>query len=246
MDPYQDIVEFYDLEHDAFNDDASFFTNLIQEGPVLEVGCGTGRIVERLARTGLEVIGVDASEAMLSAARVRLAGLANASVQSMSAESLSLPRRFQAVIWPLNVLWHLPSLQAQLDALRRVRSCMVEGGLLVVDLSNPLTLTNQRVGDGIQLRFHSQDNAVQIQSFSSTVDSPAEQLLDLSLWYDRIDAAGTVRRAITHIPMRYTYRYELELMLVSAGFRPGQTYGSYDLEPYGPDSPNLLTVARAA
>src|SRR5947209_19363908 len=114
MDPYQDIVHFYDLEHDAFDDDASFFADLVQEGPVLEVGCGTGRIVERLARTGLEVIGIDTSEAMLSAARARLAGVANASVQLMSVQALSLSSQFRSVIWPLNVLWHLPGLEAQI------------------------------------------------------------------------------------------------------------------------------------
>ncbi len=246
MDPYRDIVEFYDLEHDAFDDDVSFFANVVQEGPVLEVGCGTGRIVERLARKGLEVVGIDTSGAMLSAARVRLVGLANASVQLMSVQALSLPPRFRTVIWPLNVLWHLPNLEAQVGALRQARSCLVEGGLLVMDLTNPLTLANQHLGDAVQLRFHSQGNGTQLQAFSSTVDSPAEQLLDLSLWYDQTDESGTVRRAITHLPLRYTYRFELELMLLSAGFRPGQTYGSYDLEPYEADSPNLLTVVRAA
>lgn len=245
MDPYRDIVEFYDLEHDAFDDDASYFANLVQEGPVLEVGCGTGRIVERLARGGLEVLGIDTSEAMLSAARVRLADVPNAAVRLMSVESLSLSRHFRAVIWPLNVLWHLPTLAAQVGALRQVRSCMEMGGLLVIDLTNPLTLTNQNAGDAVQLRFHSRKNGNLVQAFSSTVDSPAEQLLGLSLWYDRIDDAGSVRRTLTHLPLRYTYRYELELMLFSAGFGPGQTYGSYDLDPYAAESPNLLTVARA-
>ena len=245
MDPYRDIVKFYDLEHDALDDDASFFANLIQEGPVLEVGCGSGRILERLARTGLEVLGIDTSEAMLAAARDRLADWPNASVQLMSVESLSLSHTFPSVIWPLNVLWHLPNLAAQVGALRQVRSCMADGGMLVIDLSNPLTLANQHVGDAVQLRFRSQNNGSLIQSFSSTVDSPAEQLLSLSLWYDRIDDSGSVSRTLTHLPLRYTYRYELELMLISAGFRPGQTYGSYDLEPYVAESPNLLTVARS-
>lgn len=245
MDPYKDIVELYDLEHDAFDDDVSFFANLIQEGPVLEVGCGTGRIVDRLVRGGLEVHGIDTSEAMLAGARTRLAGLADAHVHQMSAEEITLPRRFQSAIWPLNVLWHLPDQAAQMRALKQVRACMLSGGLLVIDLTNPLTITNGGGTDAVQLRFRSNDLGTEVQGFSHTADLPAEQLLTLTLWYDRIDPEGTIRRASAVVAMRYTYRFELELMLASSGFRLGQIYGSYDLDPYEAESPNLLTVAIA-
>jgi SAM-dependent methyltransferase len=246
MDPYENIVELYDLEHDAFDDDVSFYANLVHEGPVLEVGCGTGRIVERLARGGLEVHGIDTSQAMLAAARTRLAGLPNATVHSMAAEAISLPRIFRSVIWPLNVLWHLRDLQAQVGALKQVRACMLIGGLLVIDVSNPLTVSDHETGDTVQLRFRSTDRLPLVQGFSSTVDTPSEQLLSLSLWYDQIDAAGTVRRTLTTMPLRYTYRFELELMMTAAGFRLNQVYGSYDLDPYATDSPNMLMVAVAA
>jgi SAM-dependent methyltransferase len=245
MDPYENIVDLYDLEHDAFDDDASFFVSLIQQSPVLEIGCGTGRIAERLARAGLEVTGIDTSEAMLAAARTRLAGLANASVHHMAVESLSLPQTFKSAIWPLNVLWHLTDLSAQIGAMKRVRACMVPKGLLVIDLSNPLTISNHQAGDSVQLRFHCGEGAAQVQGFSSTADQPSEQVLTLSLWYDRIAEDGTVRRTTSSLPLRYTYRYELELILIATGFRLEQTYGSYDLDPYGADSPGLLVVASA-
>jgi SAM-dependent methyltransferase len=246
MDPYENIVELYDLEHDAFQDDVSFFANVIQDGPVLEVGCGTGRIVERLVRRGLEVHGIDTSEAMLTAARRRLAGLAHAHLYHMAAEKISLPQKFQSAIWPLNVLWHLPDQDAQMRALQQVRAHMLGGGLLVVDLSNPLMIANGEGPAGVQLRFQSADDVSEVQGFSNAVDLPTEQQVTLTLWYDRIEVGGIVRRSTAVVPLRYMYRFELELMLVYSGFRLGQIYGSYDLDPYAANSPNMLVVAIAA
>jgi SAM-dependent methyltransferase len=246
MDPYANIVELYDLEHDAFHDDVSFFANLIQDGPVLEIGCGTGRIVSQLVRQGLEVHGIDTSEPMLAAARRRVAGLPRAHLHHMNAEKISLPQMFQAAIWPLNVLWHLSDQDAQLRALKQVRAHMLVGSLLVVDLSNPLMIANGEGSAGVQLRFHSSDDVSEVQGFSSAVDVPSEQLLILTLWYDRIGAGGTVSRSTSVVTLRYMYRFELELMLVSSGFRLGEVYGSYDLDPYTANSPNMLVVAIAA
>lgn len=245
MDPYENIVEIYDLEHDAFDDDASFFANLVREGPVLEVGCGTGRIVAHLARAGLEVHGIDPSEAMLRAARERLKGLANAHVHQMSVQNISLNRVFPSVIYPLNVLWHLPDLSAQLDSLRQLRIHIEDGGMLVVDVTNPLNMLDRQGGNEIRLRFEARDGPTVVHGFSSADDLVAEQVLRLSLWYDRTYRDGTVKRIASSLRLRYTYRYELELMLLQAGFLTKQVYGSYDLEPYGADSSNLILVCVA-
>lgn len=245
MDPYEHIVQLYDLEHDAFEDDASFFVNLIQSAPVLEIGCGSGRIVERLARAGLETHGIDSSPAMLRAARERLGDLPGAHVHLMSAQALDLPHTFPSVVWPLNVLWHLADESAQIESLQAARRHMPLGGLLVLDLSNPLNMLDRQDGKEIRLRFRADLGASQVQAFSCAEDFAGEQVLELSLWYDLIEDGGAVKRTATDIRLRYTYRYELELMLGLAGFGVRQIYGSYDLEAYTTDSPNLLVVATA-
>jgi SAM-dependent methyltransferase len=245
MDPYQHIVQLYDLEHDALEDDTTFYLNLITEGPVLEVGCGTGRIVERLARAGLDTYGIDPSEAMLAVARKRLAGLERAHLFHMSVEQLKLPYIFQSAILPLNVLWHLADLETQVQSLRLVRQHMLEGGMLVVDVSNPHTMADRQAANEVRLRFRSDSGTEQVYGFSAAEDAEADQTLHVSLWYDVIGSDGTIRRTGTEISLRYTYRFELELALHAAGFRVVQTYGSYDLEPYSTDSTNVLMVGIA-
>jgi SAM-dependent methyltransferase len=181
----------------------------------------------------------------LAAARQRLTGLDNAHVHLMSVENLDLPTTFQATVWPLNVLWHLPDLDSQVSSLRSVRAHLCAGGLLVIDLSNPLSMIDRQEGNEVRLRFQTHDGPMLVQGFSSARDLEAEQLLELSLWYDQTATDGTVRRTFTAVPLRYTFRFELELILHIAGFQVAQIYGSYDLEAYTTNSPSLLVVARA-
>lgn len=245
MDPYERIVPFYDLEHDAFVEDRDFYLNLIQEGPVLEIGCGTGRIIEPLARAGLETHGIETSAAMLAAARRRLQGVPNAHLHQMSATALSLPDRFAWVIWPLNVLWHLTELETQIRALRAARAHSIAGGSIVVDLSNPLTMQDRQNAGEVRRRFGAKDGDDDVSGFSSAHDVESEQLLEIDLWYERVTPDGALRRSTTSLALRYTYRFELQLMLEAAGYRVRQLYGSYDLEPYDSDAPNLLLVGEA-
>ncbi len=74
-DPYAALARFYDLDHAGFDADLDFWRNLakIVDGPVLEIGSGTGRVLFPLARSGVEVVGVDSSPAMLARARAHLA-----------------------------------------------------------------------------------------------------------------------------------------------------------------------------
>jgi SAM-dependent methyltransferase len=246
LDPYDNIVRFYDLEHDAFQDDVEFYLSAVREGPVLEVGCGSGRLLAALADTGLELYGIDTSAAMLAAATRRLESAANVSLQLASVEELDVPQRFRTVILPLNVLWHIDDAREQLGLLSAIRKRMVRDGLLVVDLSNPHTMIDRESGGEVRLRFALDEGDERVQCFSSAEDHPEEQLLTLSLWYDVTSQGGTVRRTASTIRLRYTYRFELELMLEAAGFLVSRVYGSYDLDPYDVGSGNLLVLAASA
>ncbi|HEX6509930.1 MAG TPA: class I SAM-dependent methyltransferase [Chloroflexota bacterium] len=245
MDPYGKIPDLYDLEHDAFDDDLAFYANAVTQGPVLEIGCGTGRLTRVLAETGLEIYGIDSSEAMLTKARERLSGLTNVHLVHASADELDLPIEFHTAIWPLNVLWHFPSLAEQLHAMRSVRRQCADGAVLLVDLSNPLSMADRDGQGECRLRFERECGETQVQGFSSAEDDSARQSLRLTIWFDVWTSEGTVRRTHTTLNLRYIYRSELELMLGAAGFRIQQVYGSYDLEAYSTASPNLLAVAAA-
>jgi SAM-dependent methyltransferase len=248
MDPYAQIAALYDLEHDEFTDDIDLFRNLVVAGPVLEVGAGTGRIVHALAADGHDVWAVEPSTAMLDRARARIGAhscihLLQGDAQSL--DDLSLPSNFRVALLSLNLLWHLPTVEVQRAALRAVHRHLVPMGLLVVDSTNPLSMLDRGARGELRERFSTTHDGADVRAISSAWDDPAEQTIALGLIYDTTAPDGTLRRTSTSMELRYIYRYELQLLLESAGFIEEQLYGSYDLEPYTAESANLISVSRA-
>src|SRR5215218_11514137 len=75
-DPYAELPELYDLEHAGFMEDIELYLRLAEVvgDPILELGCGTGRVLAPLAAAGHRVTGVDRSRPMLDQARSALNG----------------------------------------------------------------------------------------------------------------------------------------------------------------------------
>src|SRR5437773_1998705 len=70
LEIYED-AEFYDQEFANRNTEIPFYVKQAQlaTGPVLEVGCGTGRLTLPIARAGIDITGMDVSQPMLEQAR---------------------------------------------------------------------------------------------------------------------------------------------------------------------------------
>lgn len=243
QNPYDAIAEYYDLEHDQFEDDIAFYLNVFQEGPILEVGAGTGRITAALARAGLDAWGVEPSGAMLERARIRVRDLPSAHLVHGTLGDLSDAPAFSAVLFGLNTLWHFIDTEDQLAALHGARARLRPTGLLVVDVSNPLALADRGGKGDLRVRFVAEYEGDAVTCWSAAWDDEAEQLLSLSLSYDRTDAGGCVRRVSASLELRYLYRRELEILLRAAGFRLLNLYGSYDLDPYDMNSRSILAIA---
>lgn len=245
MDAYQVISQYYDLEHDDFHEDIDFLLQLVQEGPVLEVGVGTGRVAAALLEAGFEVWGIDPSQNMLHLANERLARYTGIHLVCTTAAALHLDQRFPVVLLPLNTLWHLPDSDAQLHALTVLRRHCQDRALLVVDCSNPFSMADRGAQGEVRERFTRETEQGTVRAVAASWDDPAEQVLTISLLYDSTSTDGLVRRSAADLQLRYLFRFELELLLKLAGFSLLHLYGSYDLEPYQADSPNLIALALA-
>lgn len=108
---YAADVELYDIAFSwDFGDEVAWL--LERFGPrtrsVLEPGCGTGRMVEALARAGLDVVGIDNAPAMVEYARTRLAAVGvEATLVDADMVDFDLVRTFDAAVCPINTLLHL-------------------------------------------------------------------------------------------------------------------------------------------
>ena len=112
---WDDYAPFYDWENARTlgRRDVPFWRNLALQagGPVLELGCGTGRIAIPLGRAGVPLVGVDRSGAMLARARQRIRrGRLSDRVHLIRSDIRSLPftgRPFSLVVAPYGVLQSL-------------------------------------------------------------------------------------------------------------------------------------------
>ncbi|MDP9367668.1 MAG: class I SAM-dependent methyltransferase [Chloroflexota bacterium] len=251
-DPYAAIVDFYDLEHAGYEEDLDLYLNLalVTGDPVLELGCGSGRLLVPLADAGHRVTGLDVSAPMLdrarrSAAEAGVADLITLHESSMTEADQAAGGPFGIAIVALNGLMHLTTVEEQRAALTSIRRALDPRGQLVLDLLNPtpdaLRALDQSV---VHEGTWTLDDGTRVDKLAARRILPALQRIETDLWYDRIGADGTLRRVATAYPMRYVHRGELELMLELAGFAEWQIYGSYELDPFEDTSERLIVTAE--
>jgi SAM-dependent methyltransferase len=124
--------------------DAPFYVDLAKRsgGPVLEIGCGTGRVLLAIAREGIAIEGVDNSAAMLGVLNRHLAAEpANVrdrvKLHEGDMRDLDLGRNFPLVIIPFRPLQHMYTHEDQLAALRTAAAHLSDGGRLAFDVFYP-------------------------------------------------------------------------------------------------------------
>ena len=253
-DPYARIAEYYDLEHDEFDDDLAFYLNSIDivGDPVLEIGCGSGRLVRPIAADGRRITGLDTSSIMLDRLSESLADQpfrSNVtSVQLDMREAGGAPGGpFGVVIFSLNGLMHAADPGAQLAALKSARAAIDPRGQLLIDLINP-SLDTLREYDGRVMHEGSweTESGEVVEKYSVRRLTSVEQLIHTRIWYDRIALDGSVARTTSTFDLRYIHRNELELMLTAAGFCDPHFYGSYDLDPLDDHSDRMVVTAEVA
>jgi SAM-dependent methyltransferase len=224
-------------------------------GPVLELGCGTGRVLIPTARAGCTVVGVDGAERMLARCREKLAReddavRARVSLLRADARSFALGTTFALVTAPFRVVQHLTTIDDQLRCLDAVARHLAPGGHFVFDVFNPnfAALTRDRsaeteetpeqtLPDGRRMR-----RAVRIPRVRWT-----EQVSEIELIYYVTPAPDAPpERHVQAFDMRWYLPAELTHLLARAGFRVLTTYGDFDRAPLADSSPEIVVVAERA
>lgn len=250
--PYDTIASLYDLEHQDFDDDISLMRNIasVVGDPIIEFGCGSGRVLLPLAADGFRLTGVDNSTAMLERAEKEIDAFDGSGsidlVHANMCESLPLPSdTFGVGIFSLNGLMHLESPEDQLAALTESCRVLDRRGQLVIDLFNPTPEYLSHLTSGTHLEGSwPGPNGQELEKWSHRTLHPATQTIETRVWYDAIAADGQVQRTRSTFTLRYLHAAELELMLEKAGYVEWQLYGSYDLDPYEDTSERLIVLAE--
>lgn len=248
---YNTIARFYDAENADKTDDLPLYEELAEEhgDPVLDVGCGTGRVMLHLAAQGYRVVGVDNAEAMLARGRRRAASVPQADtlVLFVQGDALTapLPGPFQVIIVPYNGFMHFNTQADQLAALRQFRSLLAPDGVLVLDLPNAGEAFGTQDDDALVLErtfIEPESGHLVMQHSVSALDRVTQQL-HITWIYDELHEDGAVHRTLAPLILRYVFPAELDLLLAAAGFTLVTRYGDYDQQPFEDGSPRLIALA---
>ena len=235
--------------------DVPFFTALAEQygGPLLELGCGTGRVLLPVVRrTGVEAVGVDLDQGYLELCRSKAAGDPRCSGIRLihgDMRQLDLGASFRLVTFPFRSFQELLSTDDQLQCLTRVREHLDDDGVLVIDNYNPSIplLANDPVGvesERSAVHLLPDGRAVQRADLVVARDLVTQQQVCETILY--IGRSGEVTdRIVRTYRTRYLFRYELEHLLARCGFRIEAVYGDYQRRPFGTSDPGeLIVLAR--
>ncbi len=249
---YATLARFYDLENVDFTEDLEYWLALADEhgDPILELGCGTGRVLLNLARRGHAVTGLDNSPEMLARLHAKLGAAsrqqlaAAPQVVQASLEDFELPQRFRLALMPFNTFMHLLTTETQLAVLERIRRHLAPGGVLALDMPNPgEAYAAQEQGLTLERTFLDGDRTV--QQFSSIALDRAAQLSHITWIYDSTGPDGDLRRSLVPLTLRLTFPAEMALLLSHSGLSLAHLYGDYDRSPFADGSPRMLVLASA-
>jgi SAM-dependent methyltransferase len=236
--------------------DVGFYVEAAKEagGPVLEVGCGTGRVLIPTARAGVGVVGLDLSQSMLDVCRERLSHEpeeVQARVRLVLADmrDFELGQVFNLVTIPYRPFQHLTAVGDQLSCLGSIRRHLVEGGRLILDIFNPSleSLTSDDVGEevGEGPEFITPDGRRVVPRYRVVSRDRFNQINDVESIYYVTYPDGREERLVHAFLMRHLFRYEAEHLLVRSGFVIERVYADFDRSPYGSKYPGeLIFVAK--
>ena len=166
--------------------------------------------------------------------------------------SFDLGRRFAMITVPFGSFQHLLAVEQQLACLDRCRAHLRPHGTLVLDLPNtapaPPSFAGDEPADGeATAQLVDWTAGRKIRWWVTVTDYQRSlQRNECEVTYEIIEADGATRRITETIVLRYVFRYELEHLLVRAGFRVVALHGDYDRSPYADGSPAMIVVAELA
>jgi SAM-dependent methyltransferase len=231
-------------------DDLPFYKALIPspDAHVLELGCGTGRVLVLLVGCCGYIHGVDVSEAMVSLCRMKLAAAhippTKAGVEVGDITNFHVGRTFHLIIAPYRVFQNLAT-DAEVDGLFRcVRTHLAPGGTCILNVfhpnRDPETLRREWCTETEMFAWEVavEEGRVTCHERRPRMD-PERLVLYPELIYRRHQGEALMDEAVLKIAMRCYYPAEFAKLIADHGFKVIDQWGGYAGERYG-EGPELV------
>tara|TARA_Y100000588_G_scaffold4185_1_gene5295 strand:+ start:7750 stop:8538 length:789 start_codon:yes stop_codon:yes gene_type:complete len=253
LNTFDDWADIYDAVYLWKTDDIAFYLQEAKNsgGPVLELGCGTGRISIPIGDSGLDIYGIDSSEAMIEMARSKTARLGrtlnNIHWIRSDMTDFAIDVKFALVIIPFRGFMSLLTIADQRNCLARIREHLLPGGKLIFDIFFPdVDLLN----DSEDTLFHygdiydSEGNSKLVIWHQNRFDN-FNQINNERSVIENVDASGFVNwRRYMDFQVRYSHRFEIQYLLELTGFKICDLYGDFDWTYFDETSEEMIWIVE--
>jgi len=241
MSEYIDYAEYYDYGT-KIKEDIPFYLKYAKQtgSPILEIGCGTGRLLFPLAEAGHFVHGIDSSEKMLAIAKQKLTRINNPehiSITHANMVDFNLSEKsFKLAIATYRTFMYLLTQNEQIKCL----SCIIEhlspAALFIVDVYSPVP-THLAAPCDLEFKVYKEYNLPNghkvIRKDRFIEKDFLNQINKSEMLFEEYDRNGVlVQSKMVPVVMRYSFRFELQLLLEKVGFKIDSLFGGYDERPY--------------
>jgi SAM-dependent methyltransferase len=246
----QALALAYDPEYTVIRDpsgDREHYAHLAHEtgGPVLELGCGTGRVLLPIAAEGIACVGLDLSPAMLDVLRSKHPPSNLEIVQGSMTDFDLGAGRFRLIFSAFRAFQHRCTVEEQIAALACVRRHLAPGGVFAFDVFAPNLARLALAEEAEQGDARVQDGDVEIRRYATIRRDPVTQVMRVRFRHERWRDDALVSEELSEVNMRWFHRFELEHLLARAGFAVAALYGGFDLRPYDAVG-DMVILAKSA
>jgi SAM-dependent methyltransferase len=226
-----------------------FYVALAREanGPVLDIACGTGRILLPCMQAGVDIEGLDLFEPMLNTLRAKAAALGlSPRLHQADMSDFSLPRHFRLVMIPFNAFIHNMTQETQIRCLQLCREHLLPGGKLTFDTFFPSqeivgVPDNTRVLEG---EIPHPDTGQPMRMYDTRSFDRVAQVQRSLNEVELVAADGSVQTIHrSECSSRYIYKHEMALLLRVAGFARWEICGDFDARPLTRENDAMVVTA---
>lgn len=241
---YADPI-LYDLENKSFEPDGPFYLTLARRigGPVLELGCGTGRITIPMAQQGISMTGVDITPGMLERARQKTQDVSIQWVEA-DARSFTLEQQFRFIFESGSLFQHLLERADQEAMLGRVRDHLEPEGRFVVGAIFPNADLLANVETEQEWFSYTNAEGQEVRVSGTQHYDPVRQVKTETAYRRWQDADGREILRPAPLMLRYVFPQELEALLHYNGFSVIERYGDLDFSPLTETSQHIMYLCR--
>lgn len=234
--------EIYDLFYAERSSDIDFYKKKARMtgDPILEIGCGTGRLTIPIFKEKLQITGLDLSPSMLKRARQK-----EPSIEWIedNAITFDLKQKFKAIIVPFRTLQLVTDFHSLQSTLKNVKKHLCDDGYFILDVFNP---DNARLSKPMDFRqrdtvFNHPETGEEITVDYTQNYDPATQITNVVFYYSKSGEKDFFQNTLQ---LRCYFPQEMDFILHSSGFEIQDKFGDFDESPFKSNSFEQIFICR--